>query len=156
MEIATANNENANTMYLRYSTTQARTTESLSIPPLKPLTTWFLSSTAHTMTSMQSADRTPRQQIKALLMSAPMSSLQLAKTVGITEREVEDHLGHIMKSVARERSIRFILEPCECRQCGYAFRDRSKITRPSRCPRCRSEDITAPRFAIEQQGGKQK
>ena len=29
--------------------------------------------------------------------------------------------------------IRFILEPSECRHCGFAFRDRSKITRPSRC-----------------------
>ena len=101
------------------------------------------------MPSMQSPNRTPRQQVKDLLMATPLSSRQLAKIVGITEREVEDHIVHIIKSVARDRSLRFIQEPCECRRCEFAFRDRSKITRPSRCPRCHSEDITEPQYSIE-------
>jgi predicted Zn-ribbon and HTH transcriptional regulator len=88
-------------------------------------------------------------------MASPLSSGQLAKIVGITEREVEDHITHIIKSVARDRSLRFILEPSECRRCGFAFHDRSKITRPSRCPRCHSEDITEPQYSIERYGPKQ-
>jgi predicted Zn-ribbon and HTH transcriptional regulator len=88
-------------------------------------------------------------------MGMPLSSRQLAKIVGITEREVEDHISHIIKSVARDRSLRFILEPSKCRHCGFAFRDRSKITRPSRCPRCHSEDITEPQYSIERHGPKQ-
>jgi predicted Zn-ribbon and HTH transcriptional regulator len=105
---------------------------------------------------MPPPERTPRQQVKELLMAAPMSSLRLAKLVGITEREVEGHIGHIIKSLERDRSLRFVLEPSECRHCGFAFRDRSKITRPSRCPRCRSEDITEPQFSIEERGSKPK
>jgi DNA-binding CsgD family transcriptional regulator len=48
---------------------------------------------------MQSPDRTPRQQVKDLLMAAPLSSRQLAKIVGITEREIEDHISHITQQV---------------------------------------------------------
>jgi transcriptional regulator len=105
---------------------------------------------------MKPANRTPRQQVKDLLMATPLSSRQLAKLVGITEREVEDHISHIIKSVARDRSLRFNLEPCKCSHCGFSFRDRSKITRPSRCPRCHSEAITAPQYGIEPHGPKQK
>jgi hypothetical protein len=97
-------------------------------------------------------ERTSRQKVRDLLMAAPMSSLQLAKIVGISEREVEGHIGHIITSVARDRSLRFKIEPCECRRCGFTFRERKKITRPSRCPRCRSEDISEPQFSIEGRG----
>jgi transcriptional regulator len=106
------------------------------------------------MVSMQSPNRTLRQQVKDLLMATPLSSRQLAKIVGIPEREVEDHISHIIKSVAQARSLSFILEPSKCRHCGFTFRDRSKITRPSRCPRCHSEDITEPQYSIERQGSK--
>jgi len=90
-----------------------------------------------------------------LLRVAPLSSRRLAEVVGISERQVEDHLSHIVKSVARDHSLRFILEPSECQDCGFSFRDRSRITRPSRCPRCRSEAITEPRYSIEHHSKKQ-
>jgi DNA-binding CsgD family transcriptional regulator len=32
-------------------------------------------------------------------MAAPLSSRQLAKIVGITEREIEDHISHITQQV---------------------------------------------------------
>jgi predicted Zn-ribbon and HTH transcriptional regulator len=69
--------------------------------------------------------------------------------VGIPERQVEEHLSHIVKSVARDRAIRFVLEPAECKECNFIFHDRSRITRPSRCPKCRSEAISEPRYSIE-------
>jgi predicted Zn-ribbon and HTH transcriptional regulator len=62
---------------------------------------------------------------------------------------VEDHLVHVVKTVARHPSRRFVLEPSSCQTCGFLFRDRTRLTRPSRCPRCRSESITAPRYGIE-------
>jgi predicted Zn-ribbon and HTH transcriptional regulator len=77
------------------------------------------------------------------------SSRQLAELVGVPERQVEDHLTHITKSVARDRTRRFVLEPSRCRDCGFVFRDRTRLTRPSRCPRCRSEAISSPRYGIE-------
>jgi predicted Zn-ribbon and HTH transcriptional regulator len=98
---------------------------------------------------MPPSERTPRQRIMDLLTISPMSSRRLAEVVGITERQVEEHLRHIAKSAARERSTHFAIEPSECQGCGFVFRDRSRLTRPSRCPRCRSEAITAPRYSIE-------
>jgi predicted Zn-ribbon and HTH transcriptional regulator len=98
---------------------------------------------------MSSSERTPRQRITDLLTITSLSSRRLAEIVGISERQVEEHLGHIVKSVARDRSLRFVLEPSECQGCGFVFRERSRITRPSRCPRCRGEVITEPRYSIK-------
>lgn len=94
-------------------------------------------------------ERTMRQRIIDLLTDARMSSYQLAQRLGIPEREVEGHLPHIVKSLARDRWRRFVLEPATCLDCGFVFRNRSKLTRPGRCPACRSEQISAPRYSID-------
>ena len=91
---------------------------------------------------------TPRQRIVQLITGTPLSSFQLAQMVGIPERQVEDHLSHIVKTVSRDAARRFVLESSVCQHCGFEFKERSRLTRPSRCPRCRSESITAPRFGI--------
>ncbi len=98
---------------------------------------------------MLPSEQTARQRIMGLLLDTRLTSRQLAQRVGIPERQVEDHLTHIVKTVARDRSRRFMLEPPACQDCGYIFRDRSRLTKPSRCPRCRSEAITAPRYGID-------
>ena len=92
--------------------------------------------------------QTVRQRLIGLLSGSRLSSYQLAQLLGIPERQVEDHLGHVVKSIARDRERRFVLEPSRCQDCGFVFRDRQKLTRPSRCPRCRSESISAPRYGI--------
>lgn len=86
----------------------------------------------------------------ALLTGTLLSSHQLAQLLGMPERQVEDHLTHIVKTLAHDSSRTFLLEPSECQVCTYAFRDRTRLTRPSRCPRCRSEAITSPRFGIRE------
>ena len=53
------------------------------------------------------------------------------------------------KTLARDRTQRFVLEPAACSDCGFVFRDRTRFTKPSRCPTCRSEGITGPRYGIE-------
>ena len=93
--------------------------------------------------------RTARQRIIELLTDARLSSRQLAQMVGLPERQVEEHLTHVAKTIARDRTRRFILEPAMCPNCEFVFRERTKLTRPSRCPRCRSEGISAPRYGIE-------
>lgn len=94
-------------------------------------------------------DLTPRQQIMELITGTRRTARQLAELVGIPERQVEEHLAHIVRSVARDRTRRFLLEPSECQDCAYSFRERTRLTRPSRCPRCRSEAVSAPRYGIE-------
>ena len=83
-----------------------------------------------------------------LLTGTLLSSHQLAQLVGIPERQVEEHLTHIVKTLARDASRTFLLAPSHCQDCTYTFRDRTKLTRPSRCPRCRIEAITSPRYGI--------
>jgi transcriptional regulator len=101
------------------------------------------------MAGMPPVSQTVRQRMVGLLTGSRLSSYQLAQLLGIPERQVEDHLAHVVKTVARGRERRFILEPSSCQDCGFVFRDRTKLTRPGRCPRCRSESITAPRYGIE-------
>ncbi len=98
---------------------------------------------------MLPAPRTARQRMIELLTGARLSSHQLAQMLGLPERQVEEHLTHVVMTVARDRSRRFVLEPASCPDCGFVFRDRTKLTRPSRCPRCRGEGITAPRYGID-------
>jgi transcriptional regulator len=94
-------------------------------------------------------ERTARQRIIDLITGAKLASRQLAQMLGIPERQVEEHLAHVVKTVARDPSRRFILEPSVCPDCGFIFRSRTKLTKPSRCPQCRGEDVTAPRYGIE-------
>ncbi|MFO0766390.1 MAG: hypothetical protein U0231_06265 [Nitrospiraceae bacterium] len=79
-----------------------------------------------------------------------MTSHQLAQLLGMPERQVEEHLLHVVKTVARDPTRTFMLEPSECQTCGFAFRDRTRLKRPSRCPRCRSESVTSPRYGIRE------
>lgn len=99
---------------------------------------------------MYPAEQTPRQRIIELITGTRRTSHQLAQMLGIAERQVEDHLTHVVKTIARDRTKRFILEPSSCPGCEYVFRDRTKLTRPSRCPRCHGEGITAPRYGIDE------
>ncbi|MFO0699649.1 MAG: hypothetical protein U0236_10485 [Nitrospira sp.] len=99
--------------------------------------------------AMLPPERTMRQRIVDLLTDRPMTSHQLAQALGIAERLVEEHLVHVVKTVTRDRSRQFLREPSSCVDCGFMFRDRTRLTRPSRCPHCRSEGITSPRYHIE-------
>ncbi len=100
---------------------------------------------------MSSTDQPPRRRLIELLTGTLLSSHQLAQRMGIPERQVEEHLTHIVKTIARDPSRTFVLERSECQGCAFAFRERTKLTRPSRCPRCRSEAITAPRYGIRRE-----
>ncbi len=94
-------------------------------------------------------ERTPRQRIIDLITRTRLSSHQLAQMLGIPERQVEEHLTHVVKTIARDKTRRFILDPARCQDCDFVFRDRSRLTSPCRCPHCRSEAIASPRYGID-------
>lgn len=98
---------------------------------------------------MLPSNQTPRQYLMELLAGMSRSSYELAALVGLPERQIEDHLRHIVRTVARDQTRRFVVEPSMCQGCHYVFRERTRLTRPSRCPRCRHEAISAPRFMID-------
>lgn len=92
---------------------------------------------------------TDRQRIMRALAEARCSSRELADRLGLPERRIEDDLAHIARTVARDRTRRFVWEPPACLDCGFVFRKRTRLTKPGHCPDCRSEHISRPRFGIE-------
>jgi predicted Zn-ribbon and HTH transcriptional regulator len=92
---------------------------------------------------------TIRQQLMRLLAGTRRSARELAELIGAPERQIEEHLAHVVRSLARDSARRFRLEPSRCHDCGFVFRQRTRLTTPSRCPHCRSEAIAPPRFGIE-------
>lgn len=98
---------------------------------------------------MQPVGGTIRQRLIDCLTGTRLSTRQLAERLGIPERQVEDHLQHVVRTLAGDSSRTFLLEPASCQDCGFVFRGRKRLTCPGRCPRCRSESIAVPRFGIE-------
>jgi transcriptional regulator len=90
---------------------------------------------------------TVRRRMIDLLKSREMDARELSAMVGVGEKEIYDHLVHIRKSVAG-RGKTFRLNPAACFSCGFIFRKRQRVTRPSRCPRCRSPRIAPPTYTI--------
>jgi len=90
---------------------------------------------------------TVRHRIMAELEQGPLSALELSGFVGIPEKEVAGHLEHIRHTLHRT-GRRFVVQPAECARCGFVFEKRERLTRPSRCPVCRSESVHAPLFSL--------
>jgi hypothetical protein len=92
---------------------------------------------------------TVRQRLMHRLTGARHASRDLAALIGAPERQIEEHLAHVVRSLAKDATRRFVLEPSRCHDCGFVFRERTRLTTPGRCPACRSEAIAPPRFGID-------
>lgn len=92
-------------------------------------------------------ERTNRQAIREALRQGPRTARELATALSLREREVIEDLEHVRRSV--RPGERFVVVPAICKRCQSVFEDRARLTRPSRCPRCKSERIGAPKFALE-------
>ena len=77
------------------------------------------------------------------------SARELARLLELPEREIEEHLAHLIRTLRRDPARTLVMEPSRCDDCGFVFRERTRLTKPSRCPRCRSEAVLPPRFGIE-------
>jgi transcriptional regulator len=89
---------------------------------------------------------TIRQSIIFVLKDQEMTAKDISQAVGIREKEVYEHLVHIARSKIAEG--KFIPIPSTCKNCGFVFRKRERLTPPGKCFICRSEAITPPRFII--------
>jgi len=93
------------------------------------------------------AHDTVRHLIMTELEVGPLSAHDLSGLLGIPEKEVAGHLKHIRQSLHRSgRSL--LVQPAECAKCGFVFGKRERLTRPSRCPLCKSESLHAPLFSL--------
>jgi predicted Zn-ribbon and HTH transcriptional regulator len=98
---------------------------------------------------------TVREALRRVLLEGPKTARELSARVGVSERDVVGHLEHLVRSV-KQSGDRFEVEQAACLDCGFVFKDRARFTRPSRCPRCKSQQLSTPRFAISSRrpGGK--
>ena len=125
--------------YWRFSTVETR-----NIP-------FFLHSNFHYLWVMSDhSGRTTRQRMLELLVGQEFSARGLAEFLSIPVREVEDHLTHLVKTARRHSGKQFLLLPSQCQDCGFVFGKRTRLTPPNRCPQCRSEFISLPRYRILQ------
>ena len=91
---------------------------------------------------------TERKEIIEILMGETCGAKDLSKRMGIREKAVYQHLYHIGRSVAA-MGKKLKIQPAVCIGCGFSFGKRDRFTRPGRCPKCRSERISEPRFNIQ-------
>ncbi len=89
---------------------------------------------------------TRREEIIKILETEEKSAQQLAYEFKAELFEILEDLEHIKYSINPKK---LKIKPAQCKKCGFRFEERSKIKRPSKCPRCHSEWIMAPMFRIE-------
>lgn len=90
---------------------------------------------------------TLRRAIITALESGPLTARDLSAEVHIPEKEVYDHLEHLRRTLTVQ-GRRLIVAPSECKKCGFVFEKRERLTRPGKCPVCRGESISAPRYSV--------
>ena len=99
----------------------------------------------------QERHETIRKKIMDFLEGNSFSARDISAEVGISVREVFDHLEHIQKSVSRG-DCHLVMTPAECKKCGFVFTKRDRLKKPGRCPVCRGESIQEPLFFLRRIG----
>lgn len=91
-------------------------------------------------------EQTRRQEIRTLLGERALTLDDLVARFVVAKKIIINDLEHIARSVAPRQRLE-ILAPV-CAQCGFRFKDRTRFSDPSRCPRCKNEHLSAQRFRI--------
>ncbi len=87
-----------------------------------------------------------RKDLLELLRDNPMSVAEIAREVRVPVKEVHDDLRHLLQSL-RHTGQEMDVTPAQCRKCGFEF-DAEKLTKPSKCPKCRATWIREPLIEI--------
>ena len=95
---------------------------------------------------MQGAERTTRQRIADFLREDAAPAGRLAAEFDVTTSTALSHVEHVSRSL-EGTDEQLLAAPPECLDCGFE-RFEDLTNRPSRCPACRSEDVTEPTYTI--------
>jgi predicted Zn-ribbon and HTH transcriptional regulator len=88
-----------------------------------------------------------RRDLLTLLTNEPRSVSSLARDLGLSRRDVEDDLRHLIRS-ARACGHAIVIEPARCRSCGFTFGE-DKLVKPGKCPACRGTRLYEAQIRIE-------
>lgn len=87
---------------------------------------------------------TVRQQIIDYLDGAPVSIGMLSAEVGLSEKQLYEHLESLQKQV------KLSIKPACCGKCGFEFKDRRRTRKPGKCPRCKSTYMQEPLYSLSE------
>jgi predicted Zn-ribbon and HTH transcriptional regulator len=87
---------------------------------------------------------TIRAALRRVLGEGLFSAHEISGRVGISEKDVAEHLEHLSRSL-KSTGERLAIEPARCRACGFTFKDRERFDKPSRCPLCKHERLAPAR-----------
>ncbi len=93
---------------------------------------------------------TRRERIVELLEQSehPLTVQDICNRLDIESKStVYQDLEHIARSL-RRAGKQLLMQPAVCNKCGYIFRDRMVASRPTKCPKCKSEWISLPSYMI--------
>lgn len=94
-------------------------------------------------------NETRRRSVAKVLRARPMTVMEISRQFGIPIKLALAEVEHIRRSLrGGHAGEKFHVRESACVSCGFAFRGRSRLTAPSRCPICRSERISEPEFSI--------
>ena len=89
---------------------------------------------------------THRQRLVELLSEDLFTLHELSAEMHLSVKEVLHHLTHVQKSI--HPPLRFVLDPARCLQCGFVFKERRKLSPPSKCPKCKDTHLQDPRYGV--------
>ena len=104
-------------------------------------------SSRHPSPASVESTSTVRERIAQVLRDAQLTAREISSTASVREHYVAEHLRHLEHSLIHGGE-QLLTEAPHCIQCGFAFSQRERHGRPSRCPQCKSERISPPRFKI--------
>jgi predicted Zn-ribbon and HTH transcriptional regulator len=87
-----------------------------------------------------------RKDLVSFLRDNPMSVAEIATVFGVSPKDAEHDLQHLMKTLKRS-AYRLKVHPAACRKCPFVF-STTKLSKPGKCPRCKGTWIEAPLIEI--------
>ena len=97
--------------------------------------------------SQRESNQSVRQAMMELLKGKQASAQEISQLLGIPEKEVYLHLGHIEQTLAN-RGRKLVTHPFSCLDCGFTFTNRKRFNRPGRCPKCKGSHIDRATYEI--------
>ena len=88
-----------------------------------------------------------RRDLIDTLLGNPMTVNQIARLVDESPSRIADDLNHLLRSL-KHTEYEAVVEPARCRACGFQFSE-GKLTKPSKCPECKSTWVQEPKIGIE-------
>lgn len=84
-----------------------------------------------------------RKDLIPLLLNHPMPVAEIARQCHAPLKEAAQALQHVALSLKHSDDYRLKVYPAVCRKCEFTF-SADKLTKPSKCPHCRSSWIDEP------------